>query len=111
MKRQSSVFLGGLGRHCSSKDLRAQFNMYGIIVDIHILRIEGESRDFAFVHYKNEEDVEHLVKLNLEIKVEARKDTMARARREGSPRACPSSQKVKALMKNSSSIRVKFVSS
>lgn len=45
--------------------------------------------------------------MNHEIKVGGRKVTMARARREGSPKPHPSSEKGKASMKHSSPIRAK----
>lgn len=83
LKGPSSVFVRGFGRSCTAKDLRTQFNWYGVIIDIHIPRVRSVSRGFEFVHFKKEEDVEYLLNLNPEIKVGERKVFFARARRHG----------------------------
>lgn len=97
MGEMSAVGLcGGLGRDCVTKDLKEKFNMFEIIVDIHIPRINDECRGFAFVRFKNKKDVAHILKVNHEIIIRGRRFTVARAQKEGSPKPCPSSDKGKA---------------
>lgn len=72
LKRQPSVFARGFGKECFAKNMRKRFHFYAVIVDIHILRFQGESHCFGFVWYKKEEDVQFLLKVNPEIIVEGR---------------------------------------
>lgn len=60
------------------------FNLFGVIVDIHILRFWGEFRDFGFICFKSEEDVEYLLRENPKIKVGGRKVFFARPLKQGS---------------------------
>lgn len=61
--------MGGLGKDCVVKDLREQFNFFGVIANIHIPRVRREFKGFGFVRFKSKNDVEYLLKMNPEIKV------------------------------------------
>lgn len=69
----SSIFIGGIERRCFMKGIREQFNMFDIIVDIHIRKKQGIFRGFAFVHYKYVKDDGYLLDLKPDIHIGGRK--------------------------------------
>lgn len=81
LKSRPSIFMRGLGKDCIVKGLREQFNYYGVIVDIHIPRVRSEVRGFTFVQFKHKEDVDHLLKVNPEMRVRGKTVSFARARK------------------------------
>lgn len=56
--------LGGIGRECDAKVLREQFNTFGIIINIHIPKIQR-----VYWGFKNVRDVEYLLNLKHDILV------------------------------------------
>lgn len=55
--------------------------MFGTIIDIFIPKKLGEPRAIAFVHFKQADEVDHLLKLKPEIVIGGKKVSIARARR------------------------------
>lgn len=73
----------GLGRDSVASDVNKQFNHFGVITDIHIPRFIREACEFAFLHFKCEEDVAHPLKVNPVIWVGWKRVTIARHRKRG----------------------------
>lgn len=70
-------------RDSTTNDLREQFNLFRVIVDIHIPRVKGESHGFGFVRYRSEKDVVYLSKMNPNIKAGEKKVFFGRAFNQG----------------------------
>lgn len=78
MERVSSVIVGGIGRDCDEKVIRASLAKFDPIVDIFIPTKFGVSRGFAFVRFKYARDAEQLLRLNPEFCIEGRRLLLAR---------------------------------
>lgn len=71
LDRFTLIFVRGIRRDSQKKELREIFSKLGRIVNIYILRKNGEIRRFAFVRLKTYEEVEGLLKRNPKIRIGA----------------------------------------